>query len=108
MKKDIHQNGWNEYSKLVISELERLNDGITKLNVEIQDLKGEIKELKVKEDFELIGLNIEDKYIEALPEDEYKKLIKNKVRQAAFCELEALKNSYSKVSQNQYEGLNKP
>ena len=45
------QNGWNEYSKLVISELERLNDGITKLNVEIQDLKVEIKELKVKEDF---------------------------------------------------------
>jgi|TARA_R110000822_G_scaffold111085_2_gene241682 hypothetical protein len=45
------QNGWNEYSKLVIAELERLNDGITKLNSEIQDLKGEIKELKVKEDF---------------------------------------------------------
>lgn len=45
------QNGWNEYSKLVISELERLNDGIGRLNVEIQDLKGEIKELKVKEDF---------------------------------------------------------
>ena len=36
------QNGWNEYSKLVIAELERLNDGITKLNSEIQDLKGEI------------------------------------------------------------------
>ena len=45
------QNGWNEYSKLVISELERLNDGISRLNIEIQDLKGEIKELKVKEDF---------------------------------------------------------
>lgn len=45
------QNGWNEYSKLVISELERLNDGISRLNTEIQDLKGEIKELKVKEDF---------------------------------------------------------
>ena len=45
------KNGWNAYSKLVISELERLNDGITRLNVEIQDLKGEIKELKVKEDF---------------------------------------------------------
>ena len=27
------QNGWNEYSKLVIAELERLNDGITNLNV---------------------------------------------------------------------------
>ena len=31
------QNGWNEYSKLVIAELERLNDGITKLNVEIHE-----------------------------------------------------------------------
>jgi len=46
-----HQNGWNEYSKLVIAELERLNDGINKLNVEIQDLKREITELKAKEDF---------------------------------------------------------
>jgi ribosomal protein L29 len=45
------QNGWNEYSKLVIAELERLNDGITNLNGEIQDLKREIAELKVKEDF---------------------------------------------------------
>jgi len=46
-----HQNGWNEYSKLVIAELERLNDGINKLNVEIQELKREITELKAKEDF---------------------------------------------------------
>jgi ribosomal protein L29 len=45
------QNGWNEYSKLVITELERLNEGITNLNKEIQDLKREIAELKVKEDF---------------------------------------------------------
>ena len=34
--------------------------------------------LKVKEDFELIGLNIEDKYIEDMPQDEHKKLIKIK------------------------------
>lgn len=45
------QNGWNEYSKLVIAELERLNEGITNLNGEIQELKREIAELKVKEDF---------------------------------------------------------
>lgn len=44
------QNSWNEYSRLVIAELERLNDGISKLNVDIQDLKREIAELKVKED----------------------------------------------------------
>ena len=45
------QNGWNEYSKLVIAELERLNEGINSLNSEIQDLKREITEMKVKEDF---------------------------------------------------------
>ena len=45
------QNGWNEYSKLVIAELERLNEGIISLNTEIQDLKREIAEMKVKEDF---------------------------------------------------------
>ena len=40
------QNGWNEYSKLVIAELERLNDGITNLNNEIQDLKQQLKMLQ--------------------------------------------------------------
>lgn len=45
------QNGWNEYSKLVIAELERLNEGIISLNTEIQGLKREIAEMKVKEDF---------------------------------------------------------
>ena len=47
---DGTQNGWNEYSKLVINELERLNDGISKLDIEIQYLKREITELKTKED----------------------------------------------------------
>lgn len=51
MAENKTQNGWNEYSKLVIAELERLNDGITNLNSEIQDLKREIAEMKVKEDF---------------------------------------------------------
>ena len=43
-------NGWNEYSKLVINELERLNDSISKLNKEIQSLKQQITEMKVRED----------------------------------------------------------
>jgi len=51
MASNQNQNGWNEYSKLVITELERLNDGIISLNVEIQDLKREIAEMKVKEDW---------------------------------------------------------
>ena len=44
------QNGWNEYSKLVINELERLNEGIKNLNEEIQSLKQEITQLKTRED----------------------------------------------------------
>jgi len=44
------QNGWNEYSKLVINELERLNEGITNLNSQIVELKNEIVELKGKEE----------------------------------------------------------
>lgn len=51
MANNGNQNGWNEYSKLVIAELERLNEGIISLNTEIQDLKREIAEMKVKEDF---------------------------------------------------------
>lgn len=50
MSTGSNQNGWNEYSKLVINELERLNEGIKTLNEEIKGLKQEITELKTKED----------------------------------------------------------
>ncbi len=50
MSDEGKQNGWNEYSKLVINELERLNEGISKLNEEIQSLKKEIVQLKGKEE----------------------------------------------------------
>ena len=45
-----NQNGWNEYSKLVLKELESLSDSIDNLNSEIQGLKSDITELKAKED----------------------------------------------------------
>ena len=47
---DKHQNGWNEYSKLVLKELESLADSLDNLNTQIQELKQEIIEIKVKED----------------------------------------------------------
>lgn len=50
MSTGTNQNGWNEYSRLVISELERLNDGIKGLGEEMQGLKQEITELKTRED----------------------------------------------------------
>ena len=48
MSKD--QNGWNEYSRLVLKELETLSDGIDSLNQEIQSVKQEIAKMQVRED----------------------------------------------------------
>jgi hypothetical protein len=44
------QNGWNEYSKLVLKELETLGDGIELLRNEIQHVKQEITKMQVRED----------------------------------------------------------
>tara|TARA_B100000214_G_C23879078_1_gene586393 strand:- start:240 stop:629 length:390 start_codon:yes stop_codon:yes gene_type:complete len=45
-----NENGWAEYSKLVLKELETLADGIQKLQVQLIDLKQEVAELRAKED----------------------------------------------------------
>lgn len=44
------QNGWNEYSRLVLKELETLSDGIEGLSLEIQTVKQEIAKMQVRED----------------------------------------------------------
>jgi hypothetical protein len=44
------QNGWNEYSRLVLKELETMSLGISNLNLEIQDIKREIALIKDRED----------------------------------------------------------
>lgn len=43
-------NSWNEYSKLVLKELETLAIGISNLSSEIQDVKREIALIKDRED----------------------------------------------------------
>ena len=43
-------NGWSEYSRLVLKELETLASSIQSLNVEIQDLKQEIARMRERED----------------------------------------------------------
>lgn len=45
-----HQNGWNEYSRLVLKELETLSDGIDGLKDELQTVKQEIAKMQVRED----------------------------------------------------------
>jgi uncharacterized protein YydD (DUF2326 family) len=43
-------NGWETYSKLVLQQLETLSNGIEALRAELQDVKGQLTELKAKED----------------------------------------------------------
>ena len=43
-----NQNGWNEWSRHVLAELTRLNDGYENLGNSIQDIRVEIAMLKVK------------------------------------------------------------
>ena len=44
------QNGWETYSKLVLQQLETLSGGIEALRAELQDVKGQLTEIKAKED----------------------------------------------------------
>lgn len=44
------QNGWNEYSRLVLQELERLSDNIDGLKGELQEVRQEISAIRAKED----------------------------------------------------------
>jgi hypothetical protein len=44
------QNGWNEYSKLVLKELESLGDNLENLRGEIQEIKQDIAKIQVRED----------------------------------------------------------
>ena len=43
------ENGWNEYSKLVLKELDALADGIQNLNAELQEVRKDILRLETKE-----------------------------------------------------------
>ena len=42
--------GWDQYSMLVLQQLETLSTGIEALRKELQDMKGQLTELKAKED----------------------------------------------------------
>ena len=50
MGDDSNQNGWNEYSRLVLKELESLADSIDNLNTELQGVRQELTEIRARED----------------------------------------------------------
>jgi len=41
-----NQNGWNEYSRLVLAELEKLNNSVNELSDDMVDLRQEITKIK--------------------------------------------------------------
>lgn len=45
-----NENGWGEYSRLVLKELETLASGIKELNDNINEIKREMTEIRAKED----------------------------------------------------------
>tara|TARA_B100000424_G_C22889518_1_gene473203 strand:- start:804 stop:1130 length:327 start_codon:yes stop_codon:yes gene_type:complete len=47
---DGNQNGWNEYSRLVLKELETLASGIDGLRDELVEVKQELAKMQVRED----------------------------------------------------------
>ena len=46
----MSNNGWENYSKLVLQQLETLSGGIDALRIELQDVKYQLTELKARED----------------------------------------------------------
>ena len=46
----MSQNGWETYSKLVLQQLETMASGIESLRTALQDVKGQLTELKARED----------------------------------------------------------
>ena len=47
---DGNQNGWNEYSRLVLKELETLASSIDGLKTELQEIKQDMAAMRVRED----------------------------------------------------------
>ena len=50
MSQEGNSNGWAEYSRLVLKELETLASGIESLRNELQDVKQELAKIQVRED----------------------------------------------------------
>ena len=73
-----NENGWGEYSKLVLKELETLAQGIKDLNESLNDMKKEMAEIKAKED-KILELNRWKERIDEVASPTQLKELKNEV-----------------------------
>ena len=73
-----NENGWGEYSKLVLKELETLALGIKDLNESLNDMKKEMAGMKAKED-KILDLNRWKERIDEVASPTQLKELKNEV-----------------------------
>ena len=57
----------------------------------------------VQKDKEILEISMNDEEIEKMHSEDYKAMVKDKVRKSAFKELEQMKDSHIKVRENEYK-----
>jgi len=68
------ENGWNEYSKLVLEQLEAVSTSIEALRVDMQEMRQELAVMKAKEDKVLELKNWKEKLDEVVSPSQLKTL----------------------------------
>ena len=55
----VKQNGWNEYSKLVLAELERLDENDKEAQKKLEEINGKLAELLlIKDEFKAVKKDV--------------------------------------------------
>lgn len=76
MSDEKQTNGWNEYSKLVLKELETLADGMESVRKDIQDVKRDIAKIETRESKVDEIKEWKQKMTDVLSPDQLKELVK--------------------------------
>ena len=76
MSDEKQTNGWNEYSKLVLKELETLADGVEALKKELQEVRRDIAKIETRETKVDEIKEWKQKMTDVLSPDQLKELVK--------------------------------
>ena len=76
MSDEKQTNGWNEYSKLVLKELETLADGVEALKKELQEVRRDIAKIETRESKVDEIKEWKQKMTDVLSPDQLKELVK--------------------------------
>lgn len=76
MSEEKQSSGWNEYSKLVLKELETLADGMDALQKELQEVRRDIAKIETRESKVDEIKEWKQKMTDVLSPDQLKELVK--------------------------------